>query len=101
MGAGGVPGASLRAFRDYLPKATIIGADIDKRILFQDGRIQTYFVDQTDLRSLESLGENIPDFVDLIIDDGFRILPMQTWPSWHLVLRNLKISWLEDVEDIP
>ena len=70
MGTAGVPGASLRAFREYLPNATIIGADVDRRILFQEDRIQTYFVDQTDLASLESLAMTVPDSIDLIIDDG-------------------------------
>jgi hypothetical protein len=70
MGAGGMPGASLRAFREYLPNATIFGADIDKRILFQERRIQTYFVDQTDTASLDSLAKKIPDSIDLIVDDG-------------------------------
>ena len=70
MGATGVPGASLRAFREFLPGATIFGGDIDKRILFQDDRIRTYFVDQTDLASLGSFGRNLPDVIDLIIDDG-------------------------------
>jgi hypothetical protein len=48
----GRPGASLRAFKEFLPHATIIGADIDKRILLEEPRIQTFFVDQTDLQSL-------------------------------------------------
>lgn len=70
MGAAGMPGASLRAFREYLPNATIFGADIDRRILFQEPRIQTYFVDQTDSASLDALGRKIPDDLDLIVDDG-------------------------------
>jgi hypothetical protein len=69
-GSRGMPGASLRPFREYLPNATIIGADVDKRILFQGRPHTDHFVDQTDLASLESLGSNIPDSIDLIIDDG-------------------------------
>src|SRR5262249_35300312 len=39
MGKYGKPGASLRAFKDYLPNAKIFGADIDRNILFQEERI--------------------------------------------------------------
>ena len=36
MGSGGTPGASLRAFRDFLPTSTICGADVDRSILFHE-----------------------------------------------------------------
>lgn len=72
MGEGrrGLPGASVRAFRDFLPNALIYGADIDKRILFEEDRIRTYFVDQTDFQSLLDLSFKIPEKLDMIIDDG-------------------------------
>jgi hypothetical protein len=95
-----VPGASLRAFREYLPNATIFGADIDKRILFQEVRIQTYFVDQTDLDSLEALGKNLPDFIDLIVDDGLHS-PNANLAVLAFGLQRLKNrGWLV-IEDIP
>jgi len=70
MGTDGVPGASLRAFKDFCPNAKIFGADIDKRILFQESRIKTYYVDQTSSSSLNKLAKNIGRGFDLIIDDG-------------------------------
>jgi len=70
MGKKWLTGASLRAFRDFLPNAQIYGADIDKRVLFEDTHIKTFFVDQTDLSSLSTLGNNISTQLDLIIDDG-------------------------------
>lgn len=70
MGAQGSPGASLRAFRDYLPQAQIYGADVDRRILFEDDRIKTYFVDQTDPESFSLLDSVVPAGLDLVIDDG-------------------------------
>ena len=66
MGRRGHQGASLRAFRDFLPNAQIYGADIDKRILFEEERIKTCFVDQTDLRSFDALGGSVGAKVDLI-----------------------------------
>lgn len=70
MGREGHPGASLRAFRDFLPNARIYGADIDERILFSENRIETFFVDQTDLANTQQLFEKIGQTFDLIIDDG-------------------------------
>ncbi len=71
MGAGGKPGASLRAFRDYLPNAAIYGADIDKEILFNEERIQTCWADQLNPDSLDNIPAALNrDKFDLIIDDG-------------------------------
>lgn len=71
MGLAGMPGASLRVWRDYFPNAEIIGADIDESTLFVEERIRTYWVDQRSPTSVEELWKLIDttDF-DLIIDDG-------------------------------
>lgn len=49
------PGASLRAFRDYLPNSQICGADIDAGVLFTEARITTHVVDQLNASSLSAL----------------------------------------------
>jgi hypothetical protein len=71
MGASGKPGASLRAFRDFLPNARVFGADIDGRILFEEERILTYYVDQTRSISFDELADKLGnEGFDLVIDDG-------------------------------
>jgi hypothetical protein len=70
MGPNGIPGASLRAFRDVLPDAQVYGGDIDQRVLFQEERIRTFHVDQTDVESLDRLGQQIGRRLDLLVDDG-------------------------------
>lgn len=71
MGRFGKPGASLRAFRDFLPNASIYGADIDKRVLFQEERIETFFIDQTNIEILHTVKTSFGNKkFDLIIDDG-------------------------------
>jgi hypothetical protein len=74
MGIGGRPGASLRVWRDYFPNAEIIGADIDKDILFCEDRIQTGYIDQTSpetvVRFFISLDEKHQNNFDIMIDDG-------------------------------
>lgn len=72
MGESGSPGASLRAWREYFLNASIIGADIDRRILINEFRIKSHFVDQTDQETVQDLvrkeiaGQN----VGVVIDDG-------------------------------
>eukprot|EP00404_Azadinium_spinosum_P000931 CAMPEP_0180421226 /NCGR_PEP_ID=MMETSP1036_2-20121128/3040_1 /TAXON_ID=632150 /ORGANISM="Azadinium spinosum, Strain 3D9" /LENGTH=376 /DNA_ID=CAMNT_0022426481 /DNA_START=55 /DNA_END=1185 /DNA_ORIENTATION=+ len=77
MGAGGRPGASNRAFRDYLPpNANVYAADIDPNILFQEERIKTALVDQLDRTSFDSMLSTLGESsFNLIVDDGLHSLP--------------------------
>jgi hypothetical protein len=86
MGAVWTPGNSLRAFRQYLPAAMIYGADIDKRILFQEERIRTFPVDQTEATTLKDLAVSIPGSLDLIIDDGLHA------PNANLAVLDFSLS---------
>jgi glycosyltransferase involved in cell wall biosynthesis len=70
MGAKGRPGASLRAFRDCFQQGRVFGADVDRRILFEEERIKTHFIDQTDPATFTVLGDWLPEDLDLMIDDG-------------------------------
>lgn len=70
MGVNGVPGASLRTWKRWFPHAQVLGADIDAKILFQENRIATFHVDQTNATSINSMWTLIKDPVDVIIDDG-------------------------------
>jgi hypothetical protein len=91
MGPNAVPGASLRGWRAYFPTASICGADVDRRVLFQAERIQTLYVDQTDLASVMSLWAHLPEPFDLIVDDGlheFRANETFLFGSKHRLKRN-------------
>lgn len=70
MSTAGKPGASLRAFRDYCENARVYGADVDSRILFEDERISTYYVNQLDSYTLQKLSIDVAQDFDLVIDDG-------------------------------
>jgi hypothetical protein len=100
MGEEGQPGASLRAFRDFLPNAQICGADVDKRILFQEDRIETYFVDQTSTESLKELELTLSHRkFDLVIDDGLHC-PSANIATLIFALKNLKSGGWFVIEDI-
>lgn len=74
MGEAGKPGASLRLWRDYFPNAEIVGADIDKDILFSENRIKTFHVDQTKPASVQALWQAAGvEHFDVMIDDGLHV----------------------------
>jgi hypothetical protein len=99
MGTAGKPGASLRAFRDFLHGAQIYGADIDRAVLFKEDRIATFFVDQTDLSSFKALGDSVSREFDLIIDDGLHS-PNANLATLVFGLGRLKVGGFLVVEDI-
>ena len=75
MGKDGIPGASLRVWREYFPNALIMGADIDEECIFEESRISTYLVDQTDSESIRRMWAKIGnEKYDLMIDDGLHTL---------------------------
>jgi hypothetical protein len=99
MTSGGRPGASLRAFRDYLGHGMVYGADIDKRVLFQEDRIKTFFVDQTDLSTIDQLRGNLPAMLDLVIDDGLHT-PAANLAILKLALEVVRPAGWVVIEDI-
>lgn len=99
MNKGGKPGASVRAFRDFLPNAQVYGADFDKRILFSEDRIKTFFVDQTDPDTLAELAAQIPEDCDLIIDDGLHA-PHANIATLKFGMGKVKVGGWVVVEDI-
>ncbi len=99
MGSGFKPGASQRAFRDFLPNAKIFGADVDKRVLFQEDRIFCSFVDQTVPESINQWLSKIKEPIDLIIDDGLHS------PNANLATLACSLDYIKDggwiiIEDI-
>lgn len=71
MGPSGVPGASLRAFRDW-GVGHVLGADIDSSILVQEDRIECFRVDQLSPPSFATLKDRIRSFggFDFAVVDG-------------------------------
>jgi hypothetical protein len=72
MGATGKPGASLRGWRDFFPLASVYGADIDRDILFEDDRIETFYCDQLDPAAIRDLWARpvFQEGLDILVEDG-------------------------------
>ena len=93
------PGASLRAFRDFFPNAMIYGADVERSILFSEDRIKTFFVDQTELKTVDELSHNLPADLDLIVDDGLHS-PDANLATIILAIKTLRVGGWLVIEDI-
>ena len=76
MGIYGRPGASLRGWRAFFPRAEVFGADIDRDALFNESGIQTYFCDQLDPASIREMWAepSLRMGMDIIIEDGLHTL---------------------------
>src|SRR6266480_2072301 len=72
MGPYGAPGASLRGWRELFPHALVYGADVDRRILFQEDRIKTFCCNQLDQASVQDLWSQpeLQGGADIIIEDA-------------------------------
>jgi hypothetical protein len=72
MGLYGIPGASLYGWSEFFPNAYIFGADIDKHILFNTDKINTFYCDQTNPETIKQMWDNpkLLENFDIIIEDG-------------------------------
>ena len=101
MGVYGTPGASLRGWTQYFPNAMIFGADVDKDILFEDNRIQTFHCDQLDPVSICGLWSNnsLIDNFDIIIEDGLHTFEANVC-FFENSIHKLKADGIYVIEDI-
>ncbi len=92
-------GASLRMWREYLPKATIAGIDVfDKRGIEID-QVRCYQGDQTDLAFLTSVVEDMGG-IDVVIDDGSHLNAdvIRSFECLFPLLSDHGLYFVEDVE---
>jgi hypothetical protein len=100
MGINGMPGASLRVWKDYFPNAKIFGADIDAGTMFEEERISTFIVDQLDKNSISDMFNKIgvSDF-DIMIDDGLHTFSAGI-TLFSQGIKHLKKNGIYVIEDI-
>ena len=103
MGINGKPGASLRMWRDYFPSARIIGVDIDKDILFNEERIETFYCDQLKKNSIENFTKEsnlLENSADVIIDDGLHTFEAAV-SFFEGMIKFLNEDGVYVIEDVP
>ena len=101
-----MPGASLRAWSDFFPNATLFGLDIDTTDFFQHEKIKCIWSDQSNATVLKETMESIRQSlhvenlqVDLIIDDGSHQLNHMVL-SFDTLKHYLKPGGIYIIEDI-
>jgi hypothetical protein len=94
-------GGSLRLWRDYFPRGTIIGIDRNLPEDFQhEERIQIFEGNQWDKAFLSKVAnKTAPDGFDIIIDDASHIGIKTKRTFWHLFDHYLKPDGLYAIED--
>jgi hypothetical protein len=73
MGIDGNPGASHYIWKLFFRNANIYGADIDRKILFEESRLKTFYCDQLNVKDIHAMwtsDELCAKSFMIIIDDG-------------------------------
>jgi len=66
-----LPGSSLRAWKELMPYAKLIGTSDDPTYLLRDERIETYYVDQAMPETVSALANSMAGRkIQIVIDDG-------------------------------
>jgi hypothetical protein len=92
-------GASVKMWKDYFPKATIVAIDIDTRCKqYEEDRIHIHIGDQTDVNFLLSVYEQYKHF-EVILDDGGHSWKQQI-VSFETLFPKLSNGGLYFVEDL-
>jgi hypothetical protein len=94
-------GRSLELWRDYFPRATIVGIDLELPDGFIPGeRIELFRGSQADTRFLSEVADKTaPDGFDIVIDDASHIGQLTRTAFWHLFDHHLKPGGLYAIED--
>jgi hypothetical protein len=94
-------GGSLKLWRDYFPRGSIVGIDLELPEGFIPGeRIQLFKGNQADTQFLSQVAKSVaPEGFDIIIDDASHIGELTKTTFWHLFYHHLKPGGLYAIED--
>lgn len=104
MTTGYAYGSSLRGWRDYFGKATVVGVDIDPNVLFEEDRILTCYGDQLNPCGMDWLKAILiaNGGADVVLDDGLHehVSNMNTFLQLWTYLRPGGVYLIEDMSRI-
>ena len=93
-------GDSLRTWKEYFPNALVTGIDINETTLFNEDRIETYLVDQTDPVSIKNFLMMVDNRqFNIIIDDGWHTADAGI-ALFNGVINNLANDGIYIIEDV-
>lgn len=100
MGLRGRVGASLFSYQEYFVNANVFGADVDSRILFNEGNIKTAYVDQLKPETFDKMHEDLGcPVLDIFIEDGLHSVTASL-NSLNYALNNVKKGGFIILEDL-
>jgi hypothetical protein len=94
-------GGSLRLWRDWFPRGSIVGLDLlAVEIDDPSGRIHVYRGAQEDYELLDRIArERAPGGFDIVLDDASHVGELTRRTFWHLFAHHLKPGGLYCIED--
>jgi hypothetical protein len=93
------PTTDLHAWAEVLPNAEIFGADWKAHLLFSTDRIKTHYVNQDVPESFDFLKKQLPEKVDVILEDASHILA-KTITTFEQMWDRVADGGLYMIEDI-
>lgn len=92
----------LNAWTVIFPDADIYGLDNKSDQLFNTERITMHFADQSDPASLASVSDQLPNDIDVILDDASHIYAntIATFEALYPLLRTGGVYLIEDILDV-
>ena len=91
-------GASLRTFRDYFNKGTILGLDINPETAFSENRIKTYIGSQSSEDQIDIIFAENPE-INIVLDDVSHINEL-TIASFNFIFNKLSSVAFYIIEDL-
>lgn len=91
-------GGSLRMWKEYFSNAKIFGIDIIDKSFHNQGRIKTFFGNQSDKDFLKAIIAKIGD-LDIVIDDGSHRSP-DVLASFNVLFPSLSKEGIYVIEDV-
>lgn len=93
------PTTDLHAWAEVFPNAEIFGADWKAHLLFNTDRVKTYYVNQEVPESFDALKRQLPEKIDVILDDASHILE-KTITTFEQMFDRVADGGLYLIEDI-
>lgn len=93
----GEGGASLRMWRDFFPRAQIVGLDIEDKSFVAGDRVHVYQGSQVDPAVLDRIVADFPD-IKVIVDDGSH-RPEHIRETFALLFERLPLDGVYAIED--
>jgi len=91
-------GSSLRAWRDYLPRATVLGLDVDPGARSRAPEFDVYIGSQADPELLDNVLRDHPD-LEVVVDDASHLNTL-TFASFDHLFPRLPSGGLYIIEDL-